>query len=370
MTARHRLFLYGTLCDADLLGIVAGEVVEERAATLADHAVFWVAGESFPVIVAAPGEAARGLLIDVTENARQRLDFYETGFGYGVEARVVETDDGPADALVYIPERETWPPGAPWSLPDWQEAHGALTREAAREYMALIATHAPEDAARAFPQIRSRAASRLRAQAAPSPVAFDAGPGSVRTERTAQPYTDYFAVREDWLQIPRFGGGAGPVVKRASFLGGDAVTVLPYDPATANALVIRQFRHGPFARGDANPWCIEPPAGRIDPGESPYDAALRELHEETGLEARRLLRVASYYPTPGAFSEHLTSYVAICDLDGRDGQVRGVETEHEDIMSHVAPLDELAAMIESGAVNTGPLVMSIQWLILRRDTLH
>ncbi|MEM9972011.1 MAG: NUDIX hydrolase, partial [Pseudomonadota bacterium] len=273
------------------------------------------------------------------------------------------------EAAIYLPEEDTWPVGAPWSLADWQAAHGALTREAAREYMHLIDTHAPTDAARSFPQVRSRASSRLRARAAPSPVAFDGAPGGAVVERTVQPYTDYFAIQEDWLRIPRFDGSLAPAVKRACFLGGDAVTVVPFDPATQSVLVVRQFRHGPHARGDANPWCVEPPAGRIDAGETAEDAARRELLEETGITASALHLVAAYYPTPGAYSEHLTSYVAIADLSGADGRVGGVATEAEDIMSHVIPLDHLMALVGNGGANTGPLILTAQWLALHADTL-
>ncbi|MCG6885230.1 MAG: NUDIX hydrolase [Silicimonas sp.] len=186
-------------------------------------------------------------------------------------------------------------------------------------------------------------------------------------ETTRQPYTDYFAVREDWLTFPKFGGGESPVVKRATFLGGDAVTVLPYDPRQGTVLFVRQFRHGAFARGDRNPWTLEPAAGRIDPGESPEAAARRELQEEVGLTVGDLHLAARYYPTPGAVSEYLFSYVASADLAGKDGTIGGVDGEAEDIMSHVIPLDEALGMIETGAINTGPLILSLNWLALNRE---
>lgn len=369
MTAGQPLFLFGTLCDGELYEIVAGEPFAPREAMLPDHAARWVAGETYPILSPSPGSCARGWVVTPSEVARARLDFYLTAFGHSVEPHTVLIDGAPTSAAHYIPHDTGQTFGAAWSLTDWQRDHGPLTREAAREYMRLIETHTPEAAAGAFPMVLSRAASRLRARAAPSPAAFQAPDSLAEVRNTGQPYTDYFAVREDWLRVPTFGGGHSETVKRATFMGGDAVTVLPYDGATGKALIIRQFRHGPFVRGDANPWCVEPPAGRIDPGETAEAAAHRELREETGLTATALHKIAAYYPTPGAYSEHLTSYVALCDLTGRDGQVMGEASEHEDIMSHVVSLDDLAAMIESGAVNTGPLVLSIHWLLLNRNTL-
>lgn len=361
------VFLYGTLCDPELYHIVAGAPLDARRAKLHGAALHLAADGSFPVLTAKPGASIPGVLINPDAEIRRRLDFYELGFGYRLEHCEVETDHGPTQATVYAPEAE-WPGDGPWSLETWQREQGALARLAATEYMALIHTHTPEDAARAYPQVRMRAASRLRAkaEASPEPFAPAMADTKVTPEKSARPYTDYFAVQEDWLSFPTFGGGQSEVVKRASFLGGDAVTVLPYDPSTDSVLMIRQFRHGPFVRGDGNPWTLEPAAGRIDPGERPQDTARRELFEETGVTARELHLIGRYYPSPAAFTEFLYSFVAIADLSGTDGGVGGLDTEAEDIMRHVVPLSEALALVESGAANTGPLLISLGWLALNK----
>lgn len=63
----------------------------------------------------------------------------------------------------------------------------------------------------------------------------------------------------------------------------DTVGVIAFlDPKTI--LLTRQEQPGrlqPF---------IDPPGGLVDPGETPEQAALRELHEETGYRAKRLER--------------------------------------------------------------------------------
>lgn len=366
-----RIFLYGTLCDPDLFQIVSGAPLEAREATLHDVAIYWVDGDNFPVLTEKSGAATSGLLVGADPTVRARLDFYELGFGYAVEERTVLTETGPVLAAVYAPSIEH-KAGEAWSLATWQDRHSALTRMAAFDYMTLMSTHTPEAAARAFPQIRVRAASRLRAMMAPSadPMKPTMSDRTVTPQRTEQPYADYFAVREDWLSFPKFDGGSSEVVKRASFLGGDAVTVLPYDPAIDSVLMIRQFRHGPFARGDTNPWTLEPAAGRIDPGETPEETAKRELFEETRVSAKSLHFVGRYYPSPGAFSEYLFSYVAVADLTGSDGGIGGLENEAEDIMRHVVPLADALKMIETGAANTGPLILSLNWLALHKDHLR
>lgn len=366
------VFLYGTLRDPQLLSVVAGAGLAVRSARLHGYRVASVAEGDFPVLIEAQGCVAEGVVIDPDDDALRRLDFYELGFGYRLAARPVETGGVAVQAMVYFHEPGRWTPGPDWSLERWQSAHGALIREAAVEYMRLIDTHAPDAAADSFPQVRMRAASRLRARAEPSPAPLApamSGTGVVSRD-IRQPYTGYFAVREDVLTFPLFGGGSSAPVRRASFQGGDAVTVLPYDPATDTVLVVRQFRHGPWCRGDGNPWTLEPAAGRIDPGETPEDAARRELEEEAGVTAGELHLCARYYPSPGAYSEFLCSYVGLADLSGRDGAVGGLDGEAEDIMAHVLPFAAAMDMVVSGAANTGPLVISLGWLAINRDRLR
>lgn len=369
---RQPIFLYGTLLDPSLLATVAGTGLNGTPARISSHSVVSAIGEDFPLIIRSEFGHVDGRLIEPTDLVWRRLGFYELGFGYRLQSWEVEVDGALLEAMVYVPEAGRWTAGPPWSLAQWQGQHGPLARTAAVEYMRLFDVLDPAEAAEAFPQIRSRANSRLAAQAAPSPAELEPlmTTASPIIERTAQPYTDYFAVREDWLRFPRFDGTHSGVVKRASFMGGDAVTVLPWDPATDNVLLVRQFRHGAFARGDTNPWSLEPVAGRIDAGEAAESTAHREMEEESHLTARSLHRIGGYYPSPGAYSEHLTSFIAVADLSGRDGTTGGLDDEAEDIMSHVLPLSRVIEMIASGAANTAPLILSALWLDAHKERLR
>lgn len=344
----QHIFLYGRLCDPVLFSEVSGVPLEGRPGKLAG----------------ASGDLS-GLVVEVDADALRRLSYFMSGGR--AETRDVLLGDGPIEALPLGFDEDS----GEWSLAEWQAENGPLERLAAAEYMRMIDTHSGEQAARAMPQIRMRAASLLRARAEPSPSTLvpETDSEAVRSSDTRQPYTDYFAVREDHLTFPRFGGGDSAEIKRASFLGGDAVTVLPYDPVTDSILVVRQFRHGPYVRGDTNPWTLEPAAGRIDPGETPEDAAQRELMEETGVASGELHFIGRYYPSPGAYSEYLYSYVAVTDLSGRDGGVGGLEDEAEDIMAHVIGFEDAMAMIESGETNTAPLILSLGWLAVKRRDL-
>ena len=115
---------------------------------------------------------------------------------------------------------------------------------------------------------------------------------------------------------------------------------------------------------------LEAIAGRIDGGESPEEAAHREAFEEAGLRLSRLLPANHYYPSPSAKSEFLYTFVGLADLPDGSAGLGGVPGEAEDIRGHLMPFDDLVALVESGEVTAGPLVMLCWWLAARRDGLR
>jgi len=371
------LFLYGTLRDARVYGAVAGEGLDGAPAHLPGHTVAEALGPQgqtlgFPLFTALPGAAAQGVIVHPSPKARARLDFYETVFGYDPAPITVQTAGGPVQALIYLPRAGQWLPGEAWDLDDWSARRGDLTAEIAAEVMALQDQASPEAILQRYGMLAARVSSRRRARAEPAPATLRRIPaaGDVITEAQRTPYTWFFGVEETDLRFRRFNGSHSAAVTRAGFVMGDAVTVLPYDPVRDAVMLVEQFRYGPHARGDANPWSLEPVAGRVDPFESPEDAARREAQEEARLTLRALHPVARYYVSPGAVTEYLISYVGIADLPLSAEGVSGLEIEAEDIRAHVIPFDRLVALVASGEVENAPLLVSAQWLMLNRARLR
>lgn len=207
---------------------------------------------------------------------------------------------------------------------------------------------------------------------APSPARLRRSPaqGDVTLVSRVQPYVAFFAVEEQDLQFRRFDGSMSEPIHRAAFVSGDAVTVLPYDPVRDRVLLIEQFRFGPHVRGDANPWQLEAIAGRIDAGETPEAAAIREAQEEAGLQLSGLIPVAGHYPSPGAFAEYLYSYLAVTDLPDGIAGCFGLASESEDIRTHLVGFDDLMALVASGEIGNAPLILTALWLQRQRAALR
>ncbi|MCO8144883.1 NUDIX domain-containing protein [Rhodovulum tesquicola] len=370
-----RLFLYGTLCHRPLLARVLDRPETDLVLTparLADHAVHWVEGESFPAIHPAPGAVAEGLCLEgVDAEARARLDYYEGGYGFALGLVTVETRAGPCSAGVYEARSPAPCPGAAWRLAEWQAHWGEIVTLAAEEVMLGYPGRDPELNARRYRMILARAAARIRArEPAPATLRRPTRPDDIEEFARSQPYANFFAVEEYDFRHRRFDGAWSPAVNRAAFFTADAATVLPYDPARDAVLLIEQFRVGPYGRGDSECWSLEAIAGLIDPGETPETTVRREAVEEAGITLGPLHRVYGYYPSPGAKTEFIYSFVAEADLPEGTGGLGGLAAEAEDIRAHVVPLARALVLVETGEIGNAPLILSLLWLARNRERLR
>ena len=132
----------------------------------------------------------------------------------------------------------------------------------------------------------------------------------------------------------------------------DAVVVLAFDDAGRIAFV-RQWR-APVERP-----LLELPAGRIDPGELPSEAARRELREEVGLEPGRLDAAHEFYVAPGWATEYLYGFVA------RDcAEAPLPPDEDEELLVEWRTLGEAMTAIEQGEIVDAKSLILLQGIAL------
>jgi nudix-type nucleoside diphosphatase (YffH/AdpP family) len=145
---------------------------------------------------------------------------------------------------------------------------------------------------------------------------------------------------------------------------GHAVSVLPVDPARRTALMVRQWRVPLAGTGD-DPFLLEACAGLIDEGETPEEALYREAEEELGVRLDNLEAVGRAIMSPGCLTETIRLYLATYGDGSRISDGGGLDHEGEDIEIVEMPLDELFAIMRSGALLDAKTAILVQALMLR-----
>ena len=139
--------------------------------------------------------------------------------------------------------------------------------------------------------------------------------------------------------------------------GASAVVPFLSDPAGPHphVLLLRQYRYA------TEGYLHEIPAGRLNTGESPEICARRELLEEAGCSAQRLMFLTSIFTTPGFSDERIHLFMAT-------GLTRG-ESRHEAdefIESVEMPLSRALELVERGEIRDAKTALGLLYAVAFR----
>jgi ADP-ribose pyrophosphatase len=144
-----------------------------------------------------------------------------------------------------------------------------------------------------------------------------------------------FDVDRDRVRMPNGREVTVDVVRHAK-----SVVLVPM-PAPGQVVLVRQYRYA------VNAWLWELPAGSVDEGESPEQAAARECHEEIGKVPTTVVRMGALYPTPGYCDEEMI-FFRLSNLE--EPTSAAAVDEDEDIEPRTFDLREARDMVRRGEI--------------------
>jgi ADP-ribose pyrophosphatase len=154
--------------------------------------------------------------------------------------------------------------------------------------------------------------------------------------------TPWLRLREDLVELP-----TGRQMTYCVVDTGHCAGVLPFLD-DGSVLLVRQYRH----IAERVTW--EMPTGGVGEGETPEQAAQRELAEEAGYRAAQLQHVCTYHTSKSSIDETAHLYIGTGLTPAE-----ATPDDTEEIERAVVPFEKAVAMVLSGEITDSMTIIAV-----------
>jgi len=158
--------------------------------------------------------------------------------------------------------------------------------------------------------------------------------------------TEIFKGRVFEVTVDKVREGDKTYVREVVHHPGSAVIIPAFEDGTV--ALVRQYRH-PAVR-----YLLEAPAGTLKHGERPEEGAARELEEELGFVAGKLVKLSEFFVSPGFLEEKMWIYLATEMIKTKQ------QLEEDEIIEVVRiPTSQALEMITTGEIEDAKTIIGL-----------
>ena len=122
---------------------------------------------------------------------------------------------------------------------------------------------------------------------------------------------------------------------------------------------VKQFRYG------SNSETLEIPGGMVDDYESSFQAASRELYEETGYICEKIIELGNISPNPALFKNRISSFLGL-NAELKNSSLNNEEEINECLLINK---EKVPGLIESGKIDHALVISAFHLLVLKNNLL-